>query len=531
MGAGFVGGGMREYLSIYFPQWSIDLARRKLCVKDSFAANRPILLVSKVSNQLTIIRACKTAQKIGARSGMSLALAKALAPNAYVEAYNPIRDIRALYKIAVWAINISPLVSLRSARSSKNSNARQDIIDEGLIIDISGTERLYGNRTRLLEKLLHKFDSIGLEATEAIAPTIGAAWALSRFGHKKTSIVSWPEIKPTLAGLPIAALRIPTEALQALRDIGVVSIDQLTKLPRKKLPSRYGIEVLRRLDQAFGAVDEPFRAIKIRAAPQCRRAFEIPLTSQESVRRVMMLLFKELLARLQAHQLQAPSFVIEFQIINSDREISTSTKELSLYSATKDFSYLSTVIGPVIESIRASGGVRSISVRATKTEQFNSQQGDFFNSNRKNLDFDINQLFDHFTARLGPQRIRQVQFENSYIPERSFSYYPKPSRGAGRDASRPVIPVNADRPSYFFGKPKPISAIALLPDKPPSSLNWNGKQLKIISAIGPERICAEWWNCPGAARDYFKVQDSEGRWIWVFRDQITLKWFVHGLWL
>ncbi len=519
---------MREYLSIHFPRWSVDLVRRNLSAKDTSVRNHPILLVSKISNQLTVTRACKTAQRIGVCGGMSLPLAKALAPNAYVQAFNPIRDMRALYKIAVWAINISPLVSIRSSKVDRNAH---NIADDGLLIDISGTDRLYGNRDRLLERLLRKFELVGLETEVAIAPTIGAAWALARFSHRKTSIIRWAEIKPTLMGLPVQALRIPAQAAQALRDVGVVTIEQLSKLPRKKLPIRYGIEVLRRLDQAFGAVDEPFRAIKVRIKPLCRRAFEIPLTSQESVRRVVMLLFKELLDHLEARQLQAPFFLIEFQIIHSDRSISTNTKELSLYSATKDFSYLSTIIGPVIESLRASGGVRAISVSAPKTEPYNSRQVDFLNYANQNLDRTIDQLFDNFTARLGPQRIRQVKFENSYIPEKSFSYYPRLRKSEGSKVNRPVAAINADRPSYLFEKPEPISAIAMLPDKPPSSLTWHGKQYKIASGIGPERITGEWWSDGCDTRDYFKVQDSEGRWIWVFRNQNTLEWFVHGLWL
>lgn len=108
---------MREYLSIHFPRWSVDLVRRNLSAKDTSVRNHPILLVSKISNQLTVTRACKTAQRIGVCGGMSLPLAKALAPNAYVQAFNPIRDMRALYKIAVWAINISPLVFIRFQKS------------------------------------------------------------------------------------------------------------------------------------------------------------------------------------------------------------------------------------------------------------------------------------------------------------------------------------------------------------------------------------------------------------------------------
>jgi protein ImuB len=76
----------------------------------------------------------------------------------------------------------------------------------------------------------------------------------------------------------------------------------------------------------------------------------------------------------------------------------------------------------------------------------------------------------------------------------------------------------------------------MLPDKPPSFIQWRGKNLKIITGIGPERIAPEWWGRSlaqgeGVTRDYFKVQDECGRWLWVFRDPITQTWFLHGMWV
>jgi hypothetical protein len=34
-----------------------------------------------------------------------------------------------------------------------------------------------------------------------------------------------------------------------------------------------------------------------------------------------------------------------------------------------------------------------------------------------------------------------------------------------------------------------------------------------------------------AARDYYRVQDEAGLWLWVFRRLDTGRWFVHGLWV
>ena len=32
------------------------------------------------------------------------------------------------------------------------------------------------------------------------------------------------------------------------------------------------------------------------------------------------------------------------------------------------------------------------------------------------------------------------------------------------------------------------------------------------------------------ARDYYRIRDHRGLWLWVYRDLATARWFVHALW-
>jgi len=79
-----------------------------------------------------------------------------------------------------------------------------------------------------------------------------------------------------------------------------------------------------------------------------------------------------------------------------------------------------------------------------------------------------------------------------------------------------------------------IGVLALLPDRPPTTLLWRNEKLVVAEAYGPERISDEWWHRPLKTglnyRDYFKVQDQKGRWLWVFRHYPSMSWFIHGIW-
>jgi protein ImuB len=72
-----------------------------------------------------------------------------------------------------------------------------------------------------------------------------------------------------LGGLPIAALRLNAKIVDSLKDVGIERIAQLATKPRGSLQTRFGPDVLLRMDQALGAASEVLHAItrvKYRAA-------------------------------------------------------------------------------------------------------------------------------------------------------------------------------------------------------------------------------------------------------------------------
>jgi len=61
----------------------------------------------------------------------------------------------------------------------------------------------------------------------------------------------------------------------------------------------------------------------------------------------------------------------------------------------------------------------------------------------------------------------------------------------------------------------------------------------VTCSDGPERITDEWWQSGGsgdvdAVRDYYRVEDEEGRRFWLFRAGFHRgdrkpHWFIHGV--
>ncbi|HEV8678229.1 MAG TPA: DNA polymerase Y family protein [Stellaceae bacterium] len=182
-------------------------------------------------------------------------------------------------------------------------------------------------------------------------------------------------------------------------------------------------------------------------------------------------------------------------------------------------------------------------------------------------------LLDRLGARLGLAAIGRLEARESHIPERASVAVPiEKSRDAnpcvipGRRATanpepmstglwnmgsgfRPAVgsgmtrkgsagnTAKPPRPVRLFAPPEPIVAVWLLPDDPPFRFTWRRRPYRVRRADGPERIAEEWWTAPscavGAIRDYYRVEDEEGRRFWLFRagppGNQPPRWFVHGL--
>jgi protein ImuB len=96
------------------------------------------------------------------------------------------------------------------------------------------------------------------------------------------------------------------------------------------------------------------------------------------------------------------------------------------------------------------------------------------------------------------------------------------------------------KPTRLLRRPERLDhVIAELPDHAPRRFTWRGQPHRVVRADGPERVHGEWWKHVAEAehvRDYFRVEDEEGRRYWLFRRGDgerpatgDLSWYLHGV--
>jgi protein ImuB len=265
---------MMRYAALSLPYWPTE--RLKLSPADSSpnTAERPFVLTQTGAGGERLYALTPAAEAAGLSSGMGVADARALAPALQARGADPDGDQAALKRLARWSGRFSPWTAPDAAAPGL----------DGVLLDISGCAQIFGGEDQLLTRLVRETRALGLTASAAAAPTLGLAWALARFSAPKTQPgwVAVEDVRATLPGLPVEALRIGATATK-LRRFGLTQVRDLQALPRASLAKRFGLDLVRRLDQACGQARESLTPLSPQADLRARVRFPEPLQTLDAI--------------------------------------------------------------------------------------------------------------------------------------------------------------------------------------------------------------------------------------------------------
>jgi protein ImuB len=466
----------------------------------------------QAGNRLEIGAANPAAQALGLKSGVAVADARAWVPQLIVLPLDPEADAADLKRLADWATRFSPLVAIDGIN--------------GLMLDIAGCAHLWGSETRMLADLDRHMRSFGLHYRAAIADTIGAAWGAAHFRPGANQIVPPGQQKTALADLPPAALRLPQELCAQLQRLGLKRIADLCALPRAALARRFGAVLMDRLDQAVGRQDEILSPLL--PPPQCyvRMDFAEPIVQRADIDRALTLLLKRLTEALRPHDSGPRKLDLScYRMDGETQRLSIGTARASL-----DAAHLFRLFEEKLDQLRPEDGFEAMRLSGREMERLTTQQHDFETGSV--IRHDLAPLIDRLSNRLGETAVHRFETRESHIPERAVRRLPPLA-----ESPRLHWPKASQRPIRLLPHPEPIDAVAPIPDDPPVQFRWRHVLHKVRAAEGPERIAPEWW-LPGEQdaeiRDYYCVEDSEGRRFWLYRAGLyqttsAPRWFMHGM--
>ncbi|TWI81812.1 protein ImuB [Roseibium hamelinense] len=495
-----------------------------------------------------------TGKAFGLKAGEPLADARARVPHLLVEEAAPELEAALLGFIADWCDRYTPLVALDGS--------------DGLLLDVTGCAHLFGGEKALLADVLERLEKQGFCVSGAVAGTPGAAWAVARFGTRE--VIEPGNEFAALAPLPLAGLRIARETVQALEHVGLTTIADIAGRPRAPLASRYGPELVKLLDQALGQQGDPISPRFATPVVMAERRFFDPIGLVEDIKAVTLSLGRQICEALGRRVEGGRAFELAlFRVDGAVQKIVVGTSK-PLRDAKRILALFAEKLKADESVLDAGFGYDLVRLAVLEAQADAPDQLSLVGRGRSEAEADLAGLIDRLGARLGIERVGRLLPVDRHLPESQFAVVPAatvreealswvglsgPDLGLGfsehasaecdraePDGAWQELPV--DRPLRLIEPAEPVEAVAMVPEGPPLRFRWRRVLYKVVRSEGPERIAPPWWigasDAPpehrdGVTRDYFRIEDEDGRRFWLYREGLyqretgAPRWYLQGV--
>lgn len=448
--------------------------------------------------------------------------------------------------------------------SSRNPNAgspgtaeirgnRQPGFDGTIFLDATSVAALFGGEQAMGKKIVSDltargYGQPGYGMRLAIADSIGAAWGVAHYAESLRSradetlfekslaaadrsqagyfetlgdslfwcVLSGEAGRGWLAQLPVAALRLPSEVLGKLEQLGVQTIEQLERLGRSQLASRLGDIVPLRLGQFWSTILEPIEVHHAEPSFEAQRWLEQPLAGREPLTEIIRRLLVELTDQLRAQGRGA---------LKLECQLDQTHFHVGLYEPSACAHYLWQLLEVPWERLRLPGPIAWLAVRAPLTVCTTHRQQELFASSLSGqVGREWTVLIERLSSRLGKDQVSRAELLNGAEPERAYRYV------AWLDRSRrTAVEPAAHRPLQLLATLLPLEEVELAPDDTPRAFRCRQTRHEIHRCWGPERIVTSWWRQRTVARDYYQVETTTGARLWICQQHANRAWFLHGV--
>ena len=449
----------------------------------------------------------RKAAMLGLRAGQPLANARAMVPALKVMAANEPADLKLLERIADWCDAFTPFVALDPPH--------------GLLLDVTGASHLFDGEQATLDRIRADLKRHGFAVTGAIAGTATAARALA---HYRDGTVAPPGTDgAVIAPLPAEALVLDPVTIHAFRRAGLKTVGQVASRSRVELTTRFGAAMVFTLDAALGRVEAPISPRLPLPDYRAERRFAEPVVAQDALLSTVKLLAGRLARILEERGEGARCLeAVFFRADGSVRRVAVETG-----APTRDPAVIERLFREKLDALAdpldPGFGFDLVRLEAACAEPCRAETGGFRENEKQKKE--IRFLADRLAARFGSHRVLSFRPNETHIPEAAFVAVPaqyaedpeiewEKLRGRGEAPRRPL---------RLFS-PEPVS---MLRSEGAMRFRWRNALHVARRVEGPERIAMEWWRAPAPERDYYRVEDEEGRRFWLYHEGAG-SWLLHG---
>jgi protein ImuB len=401
------------------------------------------------------------------------------------------------------------------------------------ILDLAGTEKLFGPWQNAAREMTTKAVEIGFELRVAIAPNPDTAFLAAR-GVSGNAIIPAGEEAQRLAPLLVGILPISPDMLEILDGWGIRTFRSLAALPTVAVVERLGQEGLYLQKLARGQVNRTLLTVEPIAEFVESFEFDDPVETLEPLFFVLNRLLQQLCSNLIYASLAAKELRLtvglEVRQIQNGQDAEECKHDWKLPVPTQDKNLLFGLARLHLEKSTFSAPIRKLIVEVVPVKP-RVAQGNLFappSPEPEKLEITLERIRGVVgsTDADGIDCVGSPRLLDSHKPD-SFTVQHFSSINEPRDPSQVIAPIIALR----VFRPAIETSVELDGEKPHLVWLWH-KHRRVLAASGPWSSSGSWWNSSVWTREEWDVALKTPTGIGfyrIYRDRIRRQWFVEGV--
>lgn len=455
---------LRRVLAVALPLLPVELVRTERdqgdpCLAVLDGARHPSLTtLDRAAATLRLDAVSPSAWREGIRPGQTLASATAKLASLELRLLPAGAMEQALVRLAEAFLALSPQVA-----TCMHPHVPVVLVDaQGLLErEAEAREHALAEAMRLIAA------ELGHQGRVAVADGPWAAEALARygkaaglFGKNQRFHAPWQASGSLLARLPLAALALGEEHEAWLAGLGVHTLGDLTRAPRRELTVRLGGRAKLVLERLSGLDADPLPVFHLDESPCESHAFEDECASLEPMIFAIRGVVSRLAARLFGRAMATRALVVRFRGAGESAE----SVRVELPAALHRTEDLFAVLRARLASHRLASPVRELTLQAELLAPRDDSSGHLFRAMDRG-EVALPRLLGELESHHGAENVGFLQVSEAWRPEDRSRLVPASARPSGTHEPRLAesFPrLQPFEPLRVFAKPVPVEPLEVV---------------------------------------------------------------------
>jgi len=400
---------------------------------------------------------------------------------------------------------------------------RMEVVPAGvgcsIVLDVAGSELLFGPANVLATKIRDAMESVGLRVSVVLGANFHTV-RLKAATHRGLCIVAMGAEAETLAHLPLKALELSFEQQEKFEMWGIRSFANLAALPESELIARLGARAREWQAMARGVASHAFQPIEADFALREVYEFDTPVEQEEGLLFIAARMLDCLVDRASTHALALASLTAELVLEGA------STQSLSMHPAlpSQDRKFLLKLLQMELAAHPPQAAVLAITLHAEPGKTSKVQMGLFAPQTPESSRLDI--TLARLKAMVGDDRVGTPVLEDSHRPG-SFRVDSFQVQSAGKAHAE-----TRERAALRRVRPPRVLEMMLADDRP-GYFRDAYDSFRVTAAYGPWRTSGAWWSVDAWDQEEWDVmaRDSRGQTLGfvLVHDRLRAEWRLEAL--